>query len=76
MSDRIKNGDMPAMPTSPNDTDPAWAAARDGGLTKREVFAVAAMQGMLSNSCLSGDAESLVASSVRFADALLDELEK
>lgn len=34
----MKNSDMPSMPTSPNDSDPEWAAARAGGLTKRERF--------------------------------------
>ena len=46
----MKNGDLPAMPQPNPDTYPApvcleWAY----GLTKREQFAMAAMQGLLSN---------------------------
>lgn len=53
-----------------------------GGLTKREVFAMAAMQGALTTAaapCLTGmqGAEPEVAKqAVRMADALLAELEK
>lgn len=74
----IKNADMPAMPTSPNDRDPEWAAARSGGLTKREMFAMAAMQGILSSLTDEHDlsVDCLAKCSVRNADALLAELER
>ena len=70
----MNNGDMPAAPTSPNDSDPLWAAARSGGLTKREHFAAMAMQGLISNhkECLY---EDVAIASTRFADALLAALE-
>ena len=51
---------------------------RSYGLTKREVFVKAAMQGLLANS-ESGSAlspEDLAHWSIRHADALLAELEK
>lgn len=50
------------------------------GLTKREAFAMAAMQGMSSHSDFYGQsksfAEDIARDSVKFADALLKELEK
>lgn len=49
------------------------------GLTKRELFAMAAMQGFCSNSSPQvneWDAPKTASSAVSFADALLTELEK
>ena len=66
---------------------PAPSDAPDG-LTKREAAAIAAMQGLMSNSDAltslhqaadseCGEAEALVAKeAIRQADALFDELEK
>jgi hypothetical protein len=80
----MKNADMPAMPTSPNSNDPEWAAARTGGLTKREMFAMAAMQGMLSHPDVihANDdeehetiAHAVAANAVLMADVLLSKLE-
>lgn len=75
MSDKIKNGDLPAMPTSPNDRDPEWAAATAGGLTKREIFAMHAV-----SACVAGGGyaawEDAASDGVRIADALLAELAK
>mgnify|MGYP003587851531 CR=1 FL=1 len=87
----IKNGDMPAMPQDRG----IWV---DGigecptlatGITKREMMAMAAMQGILSNgngviqsSPMSGwswcnsDEHMLAQVSVLCADALLAELER
>lgn len=57
----------------------------ENGLTKRELFAAMAMQGMLADHTLAigygkseGDElmENTVSSAVRYADALLAELEK
>ena len=80
-----KNGDMPAMPIT-------YEQAQDAdmqGLTKREMMAMAAMQGILSNgngviqsSPMSGwswcnsDEHLLAQVSVSCADALLAELER
>ncbi len=58
-------GKQPANPTG--------EISLRGGLTKREVFAMAAMQGLLSSPHVDGRG-SLQA--VTFADKLLDELAK
>lgn len=69
----IKNGDLPAMPM--------WCEQLERqlhGLTKREMFAMAAMQGFLSS--LAPDeaviGKSLAMGSVAVADELLAELER
>jgi len=46
------------------------------GMTKREAFAMAAMQGMLSNNSINVDSAMLSSMSTVVADALLAELEK
>lgn len=46
------------------------------GLSKRELFAAMAMQGMLSNSLEIGSFPGLTRTAIRFADTLLEELEK
>ena len=46
------------------------------GITKRELFAALAMQGLISNSANRGEAEMAAAISVACADALLKELAK
>lgn len=46
------------------------------GLTKRELFAAMAMQGILSDSEYNEPVERLASSSVRAADALIAELAK
>ena len=51
----------------------------DGGLTKREYFAIQALQGILSNSGLKNSnikTTDLIEDSVVIADLLLKELEK
>lgn len=87
----MKNADLPAMP---QDGD-LWAleigqcATEATGLTKREMFAMHAMQGLLSNcggvvqaNSMSGtgfcnsDEKSLAQWSISCADALLEELAK
>lgn len=77
----MKNADLSAYPTCANDQDPAWAAANIGGLTKRETFAMAAMQAIISNPSLIGSfhkdaVDYLKVHSVVAADAVLSELEK
>jgi hypothetical protein len=73
----MKNGDLSAMPTQVNGGDIFC------GLTKREVFAMAAMQGLLANATVKlnigptgSDNLKLGAVAVSLADALLAELEK
>ena len=73
---------MPAMPSSWKDFDSmGLEVTREPyhGLNKREMFAMNALQGLLSNSALALDdlSEMQVARfSIEYADALLAELEK
>ena len=74
-------------PTKPNDGGPAFPTQNEAqigpttwhftGLTKRELFAAMAMQGLCSNSRY-GDfgVRGIQVESVEIADALLAELEK
>lgn len=65
----IKNGDLPAMPIEHN----GWGEPCNG-LTKREQFAVAALQGILS--CDNSEEPNVAAFlAVAHADALLAQLE-
>ena len=83
----MKNSDMPAMPMGKTNSGGYWLKSDldDGyaeqckpafGLTKREMFAVAAMQGIPSNSNDRYTYEQLAGHAVTQADALLSELEK
>ena len=84
----MKNSDMPAMPVQGFSGDDLKLYGQlHHGMTKREAFAMAAMQGYLSNSHLADVLTSnhaigvdvqtiLISSSVESADALLAELEK
>lgn len=73
----MKNGDEPAFPTLEQVHTNAWNTVR--GLTKREYFAVMAMQGLLANPYLHNDADfdlnNAADVSVRSADALIKQLE-
>lgn len=71
-----ENGSMPAHPTT--DTGrPGMYKGPMQGLTKREVFAMAALQGALANSADGGFAtDQLARVSVLAADRLLAELAK
>ena len=76
----IKNGDLPAMPLAYVVEYPTNIGyeKRDEvcfGLTKREQFAMAAMQGILS--CDNSEFPNVAAvGAVAHADALLEELER
>ncbi len=84
----MKNADMPAMPCGESyKTQQSyggdWVECKKGalynGLTKREMFAMAAMQGILASLTNDTDdisPENLARSTVRNADALLAELER
>ena len=70
----MKNGNEPINPL-PSDIDSSKVECK--GLTKREYFAIMAMQGYLagqSGGLYSGN--KIVQSSVEMADMLLKELEK
>lgn len=59
-------GNQPAYPNPTNFTQ--------GGLTKREAFALAAMQGSLSHPQQHGKPKSVAIWAVKYADAMLAEL--
>ena len=74
-----KNGDMPAMPVDRCDADAIEAGIQVfSGLTKREMMAMMAMQGILSSLTVEDDMspKDLARCSVADADALLAELER
>lgn len=67
----MNNSDNAAFPTQVNGGD------LFGGLTKREAFVMAAMQGLCANSYLAATPpEQISRYSVKIADATLAELEK
>lgn len=78
----MRNGDMPASPQSVSRSDDgAVISSADfagcEGLSKREAFAMAAMQGLLTGITADGviSYEEVADDSRRCADALLAELE-
>ena len=71
----MKNADLPAMPIELNGFG-QYAPEAHTGLTKREMFAMAAMQGICSNPNDRYTYEQLAGHAVKHADALLAELEK
>ena len=72
----MNNGSEPAMPCQPLGQDglPSWEMAH--GLTKREMFAMAAMQGLLSNSAGKYTYNEVAGHAVNCADTLLEKLEQ
>ena len=71
----MKNGDMPAMPIEINGFG-QYAPEVYGGLTKREMFAMAAMQGLCAHSGDYHEFSHLASDAVNYADSLLVELER
>jgi hypothetical protein len=75
----MNRADEPAFPThevwDDEKTDIGWIG---GGLSKRELFAAMMAQGLLSNITVGRDEfmPFVVATSVRYADAILAELDK
>lgn len=78
----IKNGDLPAMPVHQvwqdcgidGNSGPHYIETVQHGLTKREMFAMAAMQGILAKPEVSMSYAAQDA--VKIADELLAELER
>ena len=76
---KINNGDLPAMPVEEGHLynsrcdNGSWALGALG-LTKREIFAMAAMQGILSSGKLT--TRHIATEAIAQADSLLAELEK
>jgi len=79
-----KNGDLPAMPVVIKEPiarvgiTSHYGDVQYAGLTKREMFAMAAMQGLCANSIAGSHHtfKNLAAEAVAYADALLAELER
>lgn len=69
-----KNANLPAMPIELNGFG-QYEPAAFTGLTKREMFAMAAMQGLLAKDD-DRQAHNVALQAVQNADALLAELEK
>lgn len=82
----MNNADMPASPTIYMPTkerggmykNDDTAVTKHGGLTKREAFAMAAMQGILSSGLGAYDERVGIKCrvAVEYADVLLKELDK
>lgn len=82
---KAKNGDLPAMPTN-IDAQTLGCVGRmanmedyyrqQAGLTKREQFAMAAMQGLACEKARFNYPSGLANHAVILADALLAELER
>lgn len=76
----MNNADKPAYPQQGHNydcPDGGWYhVEHQEGLTKRERFAMAAMQGMLASNGGYGDKESLSKYAVKQADELLKLLEQ
>ncbi len=62
------NGNDAAYPSSPDQYSPEF------GLTKRELIAAMAMQGLLADSNATGEFKQVARLAVLHADALIDEL--
>ena len=67
------NGDKPAYPFAFDEMD---VNRTSFGLTRRELFAAMAMQGLLTNYGLTADLREVSNSAARYADSLIAELDK
>ena len=72
----MKNADLPAMPCQPLGQDGMPSYEMTYGLTKREMFAMTAMQGLCAHSADYHTFEDLISDAVNYADALLEKLEQ
>lgn len=77
----MSNANLPAMPQPHADNlcqQTGTVKAEHAGLTKREMFAMAAMQGLCANSIVGSHyhTDKLSKYAVMYADALLAELER
>jgi len=75
---KINNGDLPAMPIKGNCVDASGAfcgeVVMSQGFTKREMFAMAAMQGILASG--KATTRHIATQALEHADSLLAELER
>ena len=81
----MKNADMPAMPTHDvfehcgfdGDSGPHMTQTTNYGLTKREMMAMHALQGLLAAPDLNTvEPEAVAGTAIAYADALLSELDR
>lgn len=73
----IKNGDLPAMPICYDARMmAAYSRGESLGMTKREMFAIAALQGLASESGRYESPSDMAHDAVKLADALIEELER
>lgn len=74
----IKNGDIPAMPVNQykRSGDLEVSEPVSAGMTKREMMAMAAMQGLCAHSGDYHTFANMASDAVNYADALLAELER
>lgn len=75
----ILNGDLPAFARAEAGTEFNTTSHAQDGLTKREIFAMAAMQGLVSNPNIidnKNGQEWISDEAVKYADALLTQLSK
>jgi hypothetical protein len=64
-----KQSEESAFPTSPNASDPQWAAARTGGMTLRDYFAGQALSGYDADH---SDSKDLAKNAYADADAMME----
>ena len=72
----IKNSDKSAIPNQALGTDGLPTHEAEFGLTKREMMAMAAMQGLCAHSGDYHTFADMASDAVNYADALLAELER
>lgn len=75
----MRNANLPAMPQTHADSlcqQTGTVKVEHAGLTKREMFAMAAMQGIAGESDSAEMSDSIARIAVSHADALLAELER
>lgn len=73
----MKNGDLPAYPLGTGDIHLVQVNPKAIGLTKRESFIKAAMQGLLSSDVVNAwDINDVAVNAIAQADAVLERLEE
>jgi hypothetical protein len=75
----MSNGAQPAFPvfvTQEDENGEVTKVGSEGGLTKREFFAAQALPALIRCNYTVGSPEEITATAVRYADALIAELEK
>jgi len=71
----MNNAERPAMPYAKGEHDCDMNSRDTRGITKRELLAAMAMQGMIGNPQNDTNPVTIAAYAVRYADELLKQLE-